>query len=296
MISFFPPADQSLYVQSPAITLPPTPPSKTDYVEWNTPGLVELEDSMGSDLSIVKRLRKSFDKNESVEWQYIERCAYCFEKKAEAEGPTCGRQGIDGADLEHYWIQLEPHLSPYHRGLVDRAVQYGHQIFGGVMFTFHVKCTIKVARDWFRHPHDFNEVSTRFSVMKGEFYVPRGDDMRAQDGKIQNNAFSPLLEPFSTVASDIIAEGSRDAFERYETMLRMGVAREVASYILPLNTMTSFYDTVSLRKLWCFLHARGSGSGAIREMQFLADKCEELATEVCPEAFDIWNKYGRRAL
>lgn len=267
---------------------------RTEMVVWTTPGVVELIDSMGSDLSIIRRRGKSFD-TPPPSWEYNERCSRCGLDGDEArEQRTC-----EGDDFgQHDLRRSNPHLSLKNLGRLEEAMVNKHaSLFEGVEFEFHVKAPIKVARDWFRHrTHSFNEVSTRFSLMKHEIYVPTGELMRAQTGSASQASFSPLEEPFGTVASDIIREQAEAAFDAYETLLLMGVAREVASYVLPLNTMTAFYDKANLRNWLNFLVLRGKDGYAIEEMKILADRIETLITGVVPQAMELWNKHGRQPL
>lgn len=275
----------------PAVT-PTTKPKRTETRVWTTPGRVELIDSMGSDLAIIRRRGKSFDSPPPA-WEYDYSCVACLQVFNDGADPTCSKQGEN-----HSWVQTNRRLSLKHLDRLEEAIVKKHaSIFEGIQFEFHVKAPIKVARDWFRHrTHSFNEESTRFSLIKHEFYVPTGELMRTQTGSAAQAAFSPLEEPFGTVASDIIREQCEQAFDAYETMLMMGVAREVASYALPLATMTSFYDTVNLRNLWAFLALRASGGFAIREMQLLVDQVEALATPIVPQAMRLWIKNGRMPL
>lgn len=264
---------------------------RLETVVWTTPGVVELIDHMGSDLSVVRRRGKSFDKK-PPEWEYSHYCIDCRQDFNNPYGPCPSTGG------NHSWVAGDRRLKLSDLNRVEEAIVKKHaSIFEGVQFEFHVKAPIKVARDWFRHrTHSFNEESTRFSLIKHEFYVATGDLMRTQTGKAAEAAFSPLEEPFGTVASDIIREQCEVAFDAYETLLMMGVAREVASYVLPLATMTSFYDSFNLRNLFAFLHLRATGGFAIREMQLLVDQVEAQARTVVPQTMDLWDKHGRQPL
>ena len=58
--------------------------------------------------------------------------------------------------------------------LIDYLLRHQHTSpFEQVVFTFHLKMPIFVARQWVRHRMArMNEVSGRYSIMKDEFYVP----------------------------------------------------------------------------------------------------------------------------
>lgn len=96
-------------------------------------GFVRLVDSMGSDISVVRAARVSYD----AEW----------------------RAGTDeGSDrrLINYLIRHD-HTSP----------------FEAVTLTFDVKAPIFIFRQWHRHrTWSYNELSARYRELPAEFYVP----------------------------------------------------------------------------------------------------------------------------
>src|SRR5690606_8460337 len=66
--------------------------------------------------------------------------------------------------------------------LIDYLLRNRHTSpFEQVIFTFHVKMPIFVARQWIRHrTARLNEISGRYSVMRDEFYVPGPAEVRRQ--------------------------------------------------------------------------------------------------------------------
>src|SRR5690606_41441679 len=66
--------------------------------------------------------------------------------------------------------------------LIDYLLRNRHTSpFEQVIFTFHVKMPIFVARQWIRHrTARLNEISGRYSVMRDEFYVPNQEEVRKQ--------------------------------------------------------------------------------------------------------------------
>ena len=96
-------------------------------------GHVRLVDHMGSDLSIVRNARVSYD----AEWR---------------TGEDTGKD----AALIQYLIKNQ-HTSP----------------FESVMFTFDVKAPIFVLRQWHRHrTWSYSEISGRYSELPEEYYIP----------------------------------------------------------------------------------------------------------------------------
>lgn len=96
-------------------------------------GFVRLTDSMGSDLSVVRAARVSYD----ADWR--------------AGDDT----GSDARLIRYLWRNA--HTSP----------------FESVTFTFEVKAPIFVFRQWHRHrTWSFNEVSARYAELPSDFYTP----------------------------------------------------------------------------------------------------------------------------
>ncbi|MDT8298346.1 MAG: FAD-dependent thymidylate synthase, partial [Spirochaetaceae bacterium] len=67
-------------------------------------------------------------------------------------------------------------------GLIDYLLRNEHTSpFEQVVFTFHAKLPVFVARQWVRHrTARLNEISGRYSVMADEFYVPDREDVAEQ--------------------------------------------------------------------------------------------------------------------
>lgn len=113
----------------------------TQMIEVLDHGYVRLIDSMGSDLSVVRAARVSYD----ADW------------RAGADS------GSDTRLIGYLW--RNKHTSP----------------FEAVTVTFEVKAPIFVFRQWHRHrTWSFNEVSARYAELPKEFYVPRPDNIGVQ--------------------------------------------------------------------------------------------------------------------
>jgi thymidylate synthase (FAD) len=125
-------------------------------------------------------------------------------------------------------------------------------------FRFIVKAPIFVVREHHRHRagHSYNEWSGRYSKMKAEFYVP--ENVRTQTGKPGAYTFEPVDSATKAAARAEIEGQSQAAFSAYERMLEMGVAKEVARSVLPLNMYTTYYWSCNPRSLMHFCSLRNS--------------------------------------
>lgn len=169
--------------------------------------------------------------------------------------------------------------------------------FEHVVFTFRVRTSIKVAREWFRHRTDaFNEESTRYAEMRPDFFVPPPKNVRIQVGRPGRYHFITEPDPEKTLATiNDLTEAAEFCYEKYIAIIRRGHARELASFALPLSLLTEFVWTVKLRHALHFLSLRTAPT-AFLEMQQEAARVEALIQARCPVSFSAWEKYGRPLL
>lgn len=179
-------------------------------------GHVRLVESMGSDLSIVRNARVSYD----AEWR---------------TGEDAGKD----EKLIDYLVKNR-HTSPLEC----------------VQFTFDVKAPIFVFRQWFRHRTiSVNEISARYSELPEEYYIPEVSQIttQAKDNKqMRTYDIHPEAERFQ----DVISSACADAFGWYRLMIKHGVPRELARGVLPVNTFSHAFITTDLHNLSHFLKLR----------------------------------------
>lgn len=179
-------------------------------------GLVRLVEYMGSDLSIVRNARVSYD----AEW-----------RTGEDEGKD--------AKLLNYLIKNK-HTSP----------------FESCVFTFEIKAPIFVFRQWHRHrTWSFNEISARYAELPEEYYVPELEQLTAQsesNKQMRTDEQHPLAEMFQRD----IAASSEASFKKYKAMIACGCPRELARSVLPVGTYSHMFATVDLHNLFHFLKLR----------------------------------------
>lgn len=159
-----------------------------------------------------------------------------------------------------------------------------------VIYTFHIKCPISVARQLMRHrTFSFNEASTRYRhVPEDETYLPDANRMRRQD-QVNRQGSTDDLIPDSEAARGLMGLHAIAAHQLYERLLSMGLAREVARGVLPLDIYTEVYATVDLHNLMHFLGLR-LDAHAQWEIRQYAQAMEELCTPLAPVAFDVWHE------
>jgi thymidylate synthase (FAD) len=161
-------------------------------------------------------------------------------------------------------------------------------------FTFHIRCPIFVAREWFRHRiGSFNEFSMRYSQVKThDYYVPSLEDVRTQVGKPGSYTFKPMDKEKAAQVQTMINECAKHSFEAYDKMIAMGVAKELARCILPVGAYTEFYWTVNARSLMNFLSLRNHPTALI-EIQKYAAAVEHFFQLKMPHTHAAFQKNNR---
>ncbi len=184
------------------------------------------------------------------------------------------------------------------KGLINYLLRNDHTSpFEQVVFTFHVKMPIFVARQWTRHrTARMNEISGRYSVMKDEVYIPECEHiaLQSEDNK-QGRASEPVDKETAEKVQSLMKEDAARAFGNYHQMLDMGIAREISRIDLPLSLYTEFYWEIDLHNLFHFLKLRLDGH-AQYEIREYARIMLEIIRKVCPiatEAFENHKLNGR---
>jgi thymidylate synthase (FAD) len=162
-----------------------------------------------------------------------------------------------------------------------------YSVFEHAYLSFQVKAPIFVARQWFRHKSwSFNEVSGRYGKMPEEFFIP--ENFHMQD-VVNRQGSSDKVIDYNEIAKKIFAKGIRDSYNLYETLLDLGVSKELARMALPLTIMTEFYATANLRSIMHFLDQR-LDPHAQKEIREYAELIKDIAFEKFPETMTIWNE------
>lgn len=177
--------------------------------------------------------------------------------------------------------------------LIDYLMRNNHTSpFEKVVFEFHIKCPIFVARQWRTYrTGSFNELSARYSEMDEEFYLPSLDKITTQDSK-NRQARTNIVVDEAENAKDIMDSIGQTVYGSYKHLLNLGVARELARIVLPLSMYTEFYWTVNLHNLFHFIHQRDADD-AQWEIAEYARAIRSLIQPIVPAAYKSFvNKYG----
>jgi len=175
-------------------------------------------------------------------------------------------------------------------GLINYLMENRHTSpFEGVVFKFHVKMPIFVARQWFRHrTASANEISARYSVLSDDFYIPEEDRCQGQDENMKQGSKGKLKDSDRIVNS--INVDSISAYHNYTELLDMGLSRELARSVLPVNIYTEMYWMMNLHNLLHFVKLRIS-SHAQYEIRVYAEKIKKIISEVSPVTLRAWETH-----
>lgn len=215
-------------------------------------GFIRLVDSMGTDLSVVRAARVSYD----AAWRAGE------DEKS------------DEKLIRYLW--KHKHTTP----------------FEAVTFTFEVKAPIFVFRQWHRHrTWSYNELSARYRELPEEFYVPEPAKVGIQATGNKQGREAPLncteTEAQRTEEAAMLRRNCAAAFETYRYLLQVGWPRELARSVLPVATYSHMFATVDLLNLFRFLTLR-SDPHAQYEIRVYADAMLELIKPVVPVCAAAW--------
>ena len=163
-----------------------------------------------------------------------------------------------------------------------------HNPFEHIVFKFHTKCPIFVARQLFRtRISSMNEISGRYIEFEPEYFLP--DHLRKQTGKnYQYENFENKVE--EKIVIDTIDKFMNTTFEFYNELLSIGVAKELARIVLPLSTYTQFYWTINFRALMNFLELRLDEHAQL-EIREYAKAIEKLIENKIPCSYEAFRNH-----
>ncbi|HMS33299.1 MAG TPA: FAD-dependent thymidylate synthase [Ignavibacteria bacterium] len=216
-------------------------------------GFIEVIDKLGSDLTVVNSARVSFGKR---------------------------KETFDSSDRKLVkFLAKNKHWSPFRHMMVQ----------------FHVKAPEFVMRQWYKHvvgietsssssskDHAWNEISGRY-VPVSDFYIPSNwrkqseNNKQASEGSIENQ--NSANEVFNSAMNDIL--------NSYQKLLDLGIAKEQARMLLPLNQYTEIYWTASFQAIMNFIDLRDEAT-AQWEIREYAIAMKDLMYNIFPETTAVW--------
>lgn len=148
-------------------------------------------------------------------------------------------------------------IRPRDERLINYLWEHNHSSpFRHATLQFHIKAPIFVLRQWMKHQVGcaWNEISGRYVEFDYEFYTPNHFRVQSKDNKQGSEGeIDPITEK---QAQEIYWNTCDNAMQSYSALLNMGVAKEQARMVLPLNLYSECYWTASLQAVMHFLKLR----------------------------------------
>lgn len=175
------------------------------------------------------------------------------------------------------------------RKLIGYMLQHDHgSPFESAVLKFHVSCPILVMRQWIRHRiASYNEISFRYTEAPDEFYVPA--TFRAPSKTNLQGSVEAPHQINHAQCREIVERASFKSYADYQELLALGVAKEMARMVLPVNIYTQFYWTVNARSLMNFLSLRCEGHAQAETREY-ANALAPIFRESMPWTYESFVK------
>ena len=168
-------------------------------------------------------------------------------------------------------------------GLLRYCIKHQHwSIFEQAFMTLEINTTRGLAAQILRHrSFTFQEFSQRYADTKLlETNIPL-PELRRQDTKNRQNSIDDIPEAQSKMLLGRIQNYFNEGLDLYNELLREGIAKECARFVLPLATPTRIYMSGSVRSWIHYIDLR-SGHGTQKEHMDIANACKNIFTEQFP--------------
>lgn len=166
--------------------------------------------------------------------------------------------------------------------LIAYCIKHQHwSIFEQGYMTVEISTTRAIAAQILRHrSFTFQEFSLRYAdaQLLGQIDPP---EIRRQDNKNRQNSIDDIPEGLKRYWTNVIKEHFYKSVRLYESMLKDGVAKECARFVLPLATPTKIYMTGSIRSWIHYIELR-SANGTQKEHMDIANTIKDIFVEQLP--------------
>ena len=168
-------------------------------------------------------------------------------------------------------------------GLLRYCIKHQHwSIFEQAFMTLEINTTRGLAAQILRHrSFTFQEFSQRYAdtnLLDTNIPLP---ELRRQDTKNRQNSIDDIQEDQSKMLLGRIQNYFNEGLDLYNELLREGIAKECARFVLPLATPTRIYMSGSVRSWIHYIDLR-SGHGTQKEHMDIANACKSIFTEQFP--------------
>ena len=180
--------------------------------------------------------------------------------------------------------------NPNVAGLLKYCIKHQHwSVFEQAHMTLEIETNRGIAAQILRHrSFTYQEFSQRYADvnwLESGIPVP---DLRSQDTKNRQNSIDDIPADTKKDLQAYISRHFAEAMDLYNELIRQGVAKECARFVLPLATPTRIYMTGSVRSWIHYINLREK-NGTQKEHMDIANACKQIFVEqfpICAEALE----------
>ena len=167
--------------------------------------------------------------------------------------------------------------NPKVAGLLGYCIKHGHwSVFEQAHMTLEINTTRGLAAQILRHrSFTYQEFSQRYadsSLLGDTIPLP---ELRKQDLKNRQNSTDDMDDKKVKWYNYRMQKHFKEGMKLYQNMLKDGVAKECARFVLPLATPTRLFMTGSVRSWIHYIELR-SGHGTQKEHMDIANACKDV--------------------
>ncbi len=168
-------------------------------------------------------------------------------------------------------------------GLLKYCIKHGHwSVFEQAHMTLEIETTRGLAAQILRHrSFTYQEFSQRYadvSFIREDIPLP---ELRSQDDKNRQNSIDDVDDYTVNKYNVLMRSHFDEGIDLYKKMLRDGIAKECARFVLPLATPTRLYMTGSCRSWIHYINLR-SAHGTQKEHMDIAKECRDVFVQQFP--------------
>ncbi len=180
--------------------------------------------------------------------------------------------------------------NPNYAKLLGYCIKHNHwSVFEQSFMTLEIETTRGLAAQILRHrSFTYQEFSQRYadsSMLADTIPLP---ELRRQDTKNRQNSIDDI-DPFVRQEFQFKMQKHFDeGMKLYQEMLKYGIAKECARFVLPLACPTRIYMSGSCRSWIHYINLR-SANGTQKEHMDIAEACKKIFVEqfpTCAEALE----------
>tara|TARA_B100000214_G_scaffold147421_1_gene105409 strand:- start:12803 stop:13540 length:738 start_codon:yes stop_codon:yes gene_type:complete len=159
--------------------------------------------------------------------------------------------------------------------LLGYCIKHGHwSVFEQAHMTLEINTTRGIAAQILRHrSFTFQEFSQRYANTELLGTTIEPPELRRQDTKNRQNSINDIPTHQAEFLKKKIERYFAEGVDLYDELIREGIAKECARFVLPLATPTKIYMTGSARSWMHYINLR-TANGTQKEHMLIAELCQ----------------------